>query len=124
MKPKKLDAARILGQLAEIRRSIPFLDEKPVRPSFDGRLQACTAEEFEYLAVEEGLESLASELSSAIERKHAEAVEMALQVYYTAEELSRDPAHADLIPHVQRMREAYERDFGRPIPPRPMSDED
>jgi hypothetical protein len=118
MKPKKLDAAQILGQLAEIRRLIPFLDEKPMRPTFDGRLQARTAEEFEYLAVAEGLESLASELSSAVERKYAEAMERALQVYYTAEELSRDPAHADLIPHVQRMREAYEHDFGRPIPPR------
>jgi hypothetical protein len=118
MKPKKLDAAKILGQLTEIRRLIPFLDEKPMRPTFDGRLQARTAEEFEYLAVAEGLESLASEFSSAVERKYAEAMERALQVYYTAEELSRDPAHADLIPHVQRMREAYERDFGRPIPPR------
>ena len=125
MKPTKLDAAALLHRLAELRKGIPFLEEKAPPRTGDGRfkttggMQPRTAEEFEALALAEGLESFASDLSAAIERKRAEAVEKALEIYYAAEELSHDPAHADLIPHVERMREAYERDFGRPIPPRP-----
>ena len=118
MTTKKLDAALILRRLAEMRKSIPFLDETPPRPANEGRVEARTAEEFEALAVADALESLSSELSAAIARKQAEALEKAMEVYYMAEELSRDPEHAELIPHVQKMREAYERDFGRPIPPR------
>lgn len=119
MKARKLDAAPILRRLAEIRRSIPFLEPNAPRRAGEGRLQARTAEEFEYAAVAEALESLADDLSAAIERRHAEATAEALRIYYAAEELARDPAHADLIPHVQRMREAYEREHGRPIPPNP-----
>mgnify|MGYP006137632743 CR=1 FL=1 len=36
-----------------------------------------------------------------------------------AEELARDPENAHLIPHVEKMREAYLSSYGRPIPPRP-----
>jgi hypothetical protein len=67
----------------------------------------------------DGLEGLADDLGAAIARKEAEAMEMALQVYYAAEELSRDPEHADLIPHVERMRDAYRSSYGRPIPLKP-----
>ena len=42
-----------------------------------------------------------------------------LEVYYAAEDLARDPAHAELIPHVEAMRRAHEAQYGRPIPPRP-----
>jgi len=124
MTTKKLDAEPILRRLAEIRKSIPFLDQNPPRPSDDGRLrpeaiQPRTAEEFEYAALAEGLESLADDLSTAIERQSAKATEAALRIYYAAEELARDPEHADLIPQVERMREAYESSYGRPIPPNP-----
>jgi hypothetical protein len=126
MKPKKLDAAPILQKLAEMRKSIPILDQTPSTPrGTDGRLTLPdgslprTEEEFEWAALADGLESLANDLNAAIERKHAEIMETALRVYYTAEELSRDPAHADLIPHVERMREAYEKEHGKPIPPKP-----
>jgi len=77
-----------------------------------------TAEDFEYAAVAEGLQSLADDLSAVIEQKRARLEEQALEVYYTAEELARDPEHADLIPLVERMRQAYQNDYGRPIPPR------
>ncbi|MGZ5441214.1 MAG: hypothetical protein ACXW5U_08075 [Thermoanaerobaculia bacterium] len=119
MTAKKLDAALILRRLAEIRKSIPFLEESQSRRSGDGRLDCASAEEFEYAAVAEGLETLAADLGSAIDRKHAEATEAALQIYYTAEELARDPEHAHVIPHVEKMREAYLSEYGRPIPPRP-----
>ena len=62
------------------------------------------------------LRSLATDVRSAIEYAHAQATEKALQVYYAAEELARDPAHADLIPHVEAMRKAYEKSYGKPIP--------
>jgi len=42
---------------------------------------------------------------------------MHMDFYYAAEEASRDPKNAHLIPYVTKMREAYQRDFGRPIPP-------
>jgi transcriptional regulator with XRE-family HTH domain len=66
----------------------------------------------------ESLESLANDLSAGLAVKSARVAESALEVYYKAEELAQDPEHADLIPHIQRMREAYEKDYGRPIPPR------
>ena len=82
---KKLDAEAILRDLERMRKSIPYLDEVPAsRPTEDGRtrgtggLQPRTAEEFEWLAVADGLESLANDLSATIRRKEAEAVERAL----------------------------------------------
>jgi hypothetical protein len=118
MTTKKLDAAEALRRLAEIRKGMPFLENTP-RRSGDGRLANCsTAEEFEGEALAEGLENLVDDLSAAIRKKEAETLETALQVYYTAEELARDPANAHIVPHVERMREAYERSYGRPIPPK------
>lgn len=123
MPPKKVDAAKILNELAEMRKKIPYLDPPKPRSTHDGRVDARTPEEFELIAVAEGLESLADDLHAAIERARKRALEAALQVYYAAEELAQDPANAHLVPHVQKMREAYERDFGKPIPPRPPKDE-
>ena len=121
---KKLKAEPILRKLAEMRKSIPYIDEAPPRPAHDGRTSPLdgfpleTAEDFEYAAVAEGLQSLADDLSAVIAQKRARLEEQALEVYYTAEELARDPEHADLIPLVERMRQAYQNDYGRPIPPR------
>jgi hypothetical protein len=119
MPPKKIDAEKILSELAEMRKKIPYLEPSKPRSTHDGRAEARTAEEFEMLAVAEGLEALADDLHAAIERARAKALESALKIYYAAEELAQDPANAHLIPQVQAMREAYERDFGRPIPPKP-----
>jgi hypothetical protein len=118
---KKLDAEAVLKKLAEMRKSIPHIEHVPPRSSADGRmmfddLAPQTEEEFEYAAVAAGLESLAADVSSAIEYARAQATEKALQIYYAAEELARDPAHADLIPHVEAMRKAYEKSYGKPIP--------
>ncbi|HJQ40294.1 MAG TPA: hypothetical protein VKB93_24380 [Thermoanaerobaculia bacterium] len=123
MATRKLNAEPILRKLAEMRASIPYLDEAPPRRADDGRttldgLPLETAEDFEYAAVAAGLQSLADDLSAVIEQKRARAEEQALEIYYAAEELARDPEHADLIPHVERMREAYQHDYGCAIPPR------
>jgi hypothetical protein len=128
MATKKLNAELILRKLAEMRRSIPFLHEAPPRNAVDGRTGTDgrmtarfpleTEEDFEYAAVAEAAQSLADDLSAVIEQKRARLEEQVLEIYYTAEELARDPEHAHLIPHVERMRAAYEHDHGRPIPPR------
>lgn len=125
-KKKKLDAEPLLRQLAEMRKSIPYLQETGPRQTGDGRLpdgrQPRTAEEFEYLALADGLESFAADLSASIEWARARSMEAALKIYYAAEELAKDPEHADLIPHVEKMRAAYLKDFGKPIPPKPKSE--
>jgi len=98
-KPKKLDAARILRQLAEIRRSIPFLMRNPMRPVFRRPSAGPHRRGIRVPRSRRGCGDGAAGLL------HGRGV------------LARS-AHTDLIQHVQRMREAYERDFGRPIPPR------
>ena len=122
MATKKLDAELVLRKLAEMRRSIPFLEQAPPRAAGDGRMTAKfpleTAEDFEIAAVVEGLRSFTDDLSAAVEKKRAKLEADCLEIYYAAEELSRDPEHAHLIPHVERMRAAYQKDHGRPIPPR------
>ena len=120
---KKLDAEPILRKLAEMRKSIPYIDEAPPRPRADGRathdgMPLETAEDFEYAAIADALHSLAEDLQAVIDQKRAKAEEAALEIYYTAEELSHDPEHAHLIPVVERLREAYRNDHGRDIPPR------
>src|SRR5687767_6045969 len=109
MPPKKLDAEPILRKLAEMRKSIPYLDEAPPRPAVDGRtmldgIPLETEEDFEYMAVADALQGLADDLNAVIEQKRAYLEEQALEVYYTAEELAKDPEHADLIPVVERLR--------------------
>ena len=123
-KAMKLDAEQMLGVLADMRRKIPFLNEgAPRRAAEDGRtrfdgMPLETAEDFEWAAVVEGIESLADDLSATIERKRAEAMAMAMRIYYAAEEASHDPANAHLIELVEKMRAAYEKHYGRPIPPK------
>jgi len=124
MATKKLKAEPILRKLAEMRKSIPSLGDTPPAPAEDGRTASLdafpleTEVDFEYAAVAAGLQSLADDLSAVIEQKRARLEEQALEIYYTAEELARDPEHADLIPLVEQMRQAYEHDHGCAIPPR------
>ena len=119
---KKLSPEEILAKLAEIRTKIPYLKPAPERQlppvpaSIGGHSEEVT--DFEWESVEIAAQSMADELHEAIEEARAKALAQALEVYYAAEELARDPAHADLIPTVQGMREAYEREYGKPIPPR------
>src|ERR1051325_1355580 len=119
---KKLNAEEMLARLAAIRAQIPHLDApRPAKEKRPERMSPSGAEDmadFEMESVAEALESMADELHAAIEAAQAKAVAQALEIYYAAEELAKDPAHADLIPHVEAMRAAFERDFGKPIPPR------
>ena len=119
---KKLSADQILAKLAEIRSQIPILPPvraanlpaDPAPPS--GAPESLSDFELESIAM--AAETMANELRTAIDEANAKLIAQALEAYYVAEELARDPAHADLIPHVEAMRAAYEKDFGKPIPPR------
>lgn len=122
---KTLNAEEILETLAQLRMSVPGIDDVPRDPDrSEGRsmltdaIPAETEEDFEYAAVIEGLQSLADDVNAAVERMHACALETALKIYYAAEVLARDPANAELIPYVEEMRSTYERQYGRPIPER------
>lgn len=120
---QKLDAERILGMLADMRKKLPLPDEGP-RQSEEARtrstdgMQVETEEDFEWAAVQDGVESLLRDVSLVVAQKKAAALETVLQIYYAMEEASHDPANAHLIEHVEQLRAAYERDFGRPIPPK------
>jgi hypothetical protein len=121
MQPK-LDAQHILETLAKLRASVPGIDDVPrTRAGREGRsmlpdgVPAETEEDFEYAAVLDGAETLAEDLEAAVARMTERAVASALDIY-AMEELARDPANANLLPHLEQMRRAYQRQFGRPIP--------
>lgn len=75
-------------------------------------------DDFALDAAIESLELLAAQVRALAEQQMDAAYRMALDVYYETEELSRDPEHAHLIEHVEKMRRAHESQYGRPIPPR------
>lgn len=77
--------------------------------------------DFELTGAAEALEVLADQIEAVMARRLEEAYRQALEVYYTAEELAKDPEHAALIPHVEAMRRAHESQYGKPIPPRVVS---
>jgi hypothetical protein len=126
MTKQKLDVESILNTLASIRKQIPFMTDTPA-PSGSTAMAPVVAfptggeetmEMFEMETLADALESFAGELTHSIETARKEALTQALEVYYAAEELAKDPEHADLIPYVQQMRESYRHDFGTDIPKR------
>jgi hypothetical protein len=127
---KKVDVEGILNTLATLREAarqqlpkgitLPtstVSEDTAFLPSFvPGDEESMEAFEMETLAV--ALESFANELTASIQAAREKALAQALEVYYTAEKLAREPEHANLIPVVEEMREAYRRDFGKDIPPK------
>lgn len=117
---RKLDTSEVLAKLAEIRKAMPKPSQpRPKRDEASRSSHAIgdTVEDFETAAIIDALEDLSDELGAALEEKRAKLAADCLEVYWKAEELAKDPAHADLIPHVEKMRKAYENDFGVPPPP-------
>lgn len=118
------DVEAMLGVLAEMRNSIPGIDQVPAKRSGGDGRTSFAAEDFDTATLIEALEALAGDISAYVDRKREELYAQALHIYYTFEELARDPANADLIPQLETMRRAYEHDYGRPIPPRPTPEGD
>jgi hypothetical protein len=121
MSETTMNAEQILAALAEIRAKLPHVktvSPPPTPPERGSTIAAEAIADFEGESIAMAAEALAADLRATVAEAQAHALAQALEVYYAAEELSRDPEHADLIPQVEAMRAAYERDFGRPIPPR------
>jgi len=122
MTKQKIDVEGILNTLAAIRKQVPYLTDAPPRDSAgDITLLAGDDEAMELFEMEtlaDALESFASELSDSIETAQQQAMAGALEIYYAAEKLAKEPEHAHLIPYVEQMRAVYLRDFGRDIPER------
>jgi len=122
MSEQRINAEAILETLTRVRTMIPrplvpippAAEEWPALATMNGD----PIENFEVQAVMDGLTTFAAELRATIAAAEATVLDDCLRVYFTAVDLARDPAHAHLTTHVDAMRTAYERDFGRPIPTR------
>ncbi|HEX7152409.1 MAG TPA: hypothetical protein VF618_13055 [Thermoanaerobaculia bacterium] len=117
---KKLDAEAVLATLAKIRKSLPKragAEAPPVpREEASMRVDAIDEEDFEALAVADALSSLADEVGAIAREAQERLFEKSLDIYYAAEELAKQPEHADMIEQVEAMRKAYEKSYGTPIP--------
>jgi len=122
MTKQKIDVEGILNTLAAVRKQIPHLADAPPRDTTNAATLPAAGDDamelFEMETLADALESFAGEVSDSIETAREKALAAALEIYYAAEELSKDPEHAHLIPLVEQMRESYRRDYGRDIPER------
>ena len=119
---------KFLHLLTEIREAIPErhrVTELPSLPQPEKLGPMVIVHESEDAVRQFELESLyhstgqvAAELEASLDAANARLFDQAMEVYYAAEELSRDPAHADLIPLVEDLRATFEKDMGYPIPAR------
>jgi hypothetical protein len=119
---QRINAEAILETLTRVRTMIPR-PLVPVPPAAEewpapATMNGDPMENFEYQAVMDGLTTVAEELRATIAAAEATVLDDCLRVYFAAADLARDPAHAHLTAHVEAMRAAYERDFGRAIPTR------
>jgi hypothetical protein len=121
MTKQKIDVEGILNTLAEVRKQVPYLADTPTRDTAAVTLLAGDDEAMELFEMEtlaNALESFAGELSDSIDTAQQQAMAGAMEIYYAAEKLAKDPDHAHLIPYVEQMRESYRRDYGTDIPER------
>jgi hypothetical protein len=75
-------------------------------------------EDFALSGAAESLELLAGQLDALVQQKMDGLYVQALEIYYAAVELARDPEHAHLQAEVEKMRASHIEQYGRPIPPR------
>jgi len=116
--PQPMNTERLLAELAKVRAAMPLHRiRRKLKPRHTSeRLSARSMEDFELETVADALETMAEETNAVIEALEESMFEQALDIYYAAEELARDPEHAHLIEHVEKMRRSYEAEEGRPIP--------
>ncbi|MGZ5443749.1 MAG: hypothetical protein ACXW31_11345 [Thermoanaerobaculia bacterium] len=75
-------------------------------------------DDFDVLAAADSLQILGDQIHATIQRRAQELYQKCLQAYYVAEDMARDPEHAELVPHVENMRRAHLAQYGKPIPPK------
>ena len=120
---KKMTAAEILDELAKLRERLPeeMRRSRPKKESTERTAFPISGDamaDFEQAAIIEALQSLADDVHAGIEEKRAKMMEKALEIYYVAEELAKQPENAHLVKHVEEMPRAYQAEFGKPIPPK------
>jgi hypothetical protein len=122
MTKQKIDVESILTTLAAVRKQVPHLANTPPCDATSTPTLLGTSEEameiFELETLADALETFAGEISDSIDTAQQQAMAGALEIYYAAEKLAKDPDHAHLIPYVEQMRAIYRRDFGTDIPER------
>jgi hypothetical protein len=85
-------------------------------PETTSRLDGSTEEDLLWDAAQEAVERMLAGVQAGVQARKQRLFEKVLDIYYGAEEASRDPKNAHLIPHLEAMRAAYLRDYGHPIP--------
>jgi hypothetical protein len=121
---QKLDLEPFFQALADARAQLPQLGggppPAPAADAFDAAPLMCdeALEVFELETLGTALESFVTDLSASVNAARDKLLQQSLDVYYAALELSQQPEHAHLREHVENMRAAYRRDFGREIPER------
>jgi hypothetical protein len=95
-------------------RDLVLLPQTALSPAQLAQAEA----QFELVTAVSALETLAVEIEVVLARRMEELYAEALQIYYATEALARDPARAELLPFLEAMRSAHEREYGRPIPPK------
>jgi len=118
-----MNTERLLAELAKVRAAMPLhrirrkLKPKPVSERLNApSLNTLSMVDFELETVADALETMVEETNAVIEALDESLFEQALDIYYAAEELARDPEHAHMVEHVEKMRRSYEAEEGRPIP--------
>jgi hypothetical protein len=125
--PQPMNTERLLAELAKVRAAMPLhrIRRKLKPKSVSERLNARSLNtlslntlsmDFELETVADALETMVEETNAVIEALDESLFEQALDIYYAAEELARDPEHAHLVEHVEKMRRSYEAEEGRSIP--------
>jgi hypothetical protein len=128
-----MNTERLLAELAKVRAAMPLhrirRKLKPKRTSERLNtlslnalslnalsLNTLSMEDFELETVADALETMVEETNAVVEALEESLFAQALDIYYAAEELARDPEHAHLIEYVEKMRRSYEAEEGRPMP--------
>ena len=116
-----LEAAQAGEERAPRAARAPVDGRPPVVYSSEERAEAM--HDFDALAAVDALTTLMGQVQEFLDRRQEELYWKAVEVYYQAVELARDPEHAHLAAHVENIREAHLRQYGRPIPPRRVTPE-
>jgi len=124
---KEQSAAEILRVLNDVSEAFSSTMTEAERAALDARhagdpesaaYAAGTREEAMIEFTADALQTLADDMHSVLDARKERLYRQALDVYYAAEELARDPEQAHLAEQVEAMRRAHISEYGYPPPPR------
>jgi len=124
---KEESAAEILRVLNDVSEAFSSTMTEAERAALDAKhandpesaaYAAGTREEAMIEFTADALQTLADDMHSVLDARKERLYRQALDVYYAAEELARDPEQAHLTEQVEAMRRAHISEYGYPPPPR------